>query len=377
MGLSVPPNLNVQPYLAIPGFGALRRVTGDSTPPSAPGYRAAIVNYMAQEDRAIKADFPGARPLRRKPLNRSFALFHEGTTPRPVVVMLHGFSAGTEQWAPIAYELFAKGYDVFVPCLPGHGLLNLDGSEFTGAVPTGATWKWWDDFAERIYGLVKSAPNVSMVGLSFGGNLSLKAAERHRAELAADGQPILRNVVAVSPFLAFTGTYDPQSALDKQKGKKPTAVDSFVEARKIPNERVATALEWAEGVAPERVHAYLQSLQVDMRSVSNPPLDYGFKFASQDAVLGMFKAAEETRANAAQLDGLKLQIIASQAGATADPSAMLKFGEDSGAEIYEFAKADGVPHAMVHPLENPTPSWNKVRDLILSRFDSVGPTASP
>jgi alpha-beta hydrolase superfamily lysophospholipase len=312
-----------------------------AAPPTGPlRYRAAIQEYMTNEQQVI-----ASQGFTQKPGNRSFALFHNGA-PKGLVVMLHGFSAGTEQWSPIAQDLYAQGYDVFVPSLPGHGYVDKDGKDDTSRVPTAKTWKRWDAFEDGIYDLVKSSGHVSAVGLSCGGMLALKMAERHGKDRGPDGQPVIRSVVAASPFLKLTGDYTKVGPID------------------IKNATVASTLRKVEMGAGEPVDKLLQTQQVDMGA---DPIPYGFRYTNQDEILGMDDAAVETRKNAKRVGGIPTQIIATAADALADPAAMQEFATHSGARFFEFPASDNVPHAMVNPLENPDPkSYEKVRELILS-----------
>src|SRR5436853_557798 len=87
-------------------------------------YRSDMQAYIDAEQAQIKA-----WGLTQKAGNQSFVRFHQGPAPKGVIVLLHGFSAGTAQWHAYVDELFNRGYDVFVPALPGHGLVNKAGED--------------------------------------------------------------------------------------------------------------------------------------------------------------------------------------------------------------------------------------------------------
>jgi alpha-beta hydrolase superfamily lysophospholipase len=316
------------------------------TSSNAPAYRVAIQKYMTNEQQII-----ASQGFTQKPTNRSFALFHNGPPSKGLAVMLHGFSAGTVQWNPIAEELYAQGYDVFVPALPGHGLVDKDGNDDTSRVPTAATWKRWDEFEDAMFELTRSSGKLSVVGISCGGMLALKMAERHGKERGPDGKPILRNVVAASPFLKLIGNYATVGPVD------------------IKNSTASAALRKVEHAVGKPADWFLQTQQVDMDKDGPRPIPYGFRYSNQDEILGMDNAAKETRKNAKHVQGVPTQIIATAADDQADPAAMQQFARESGAAFFEFPADEHVPHAMVNPLENPNPqAWDKVRDIILSRL---------
>lgn len=107
------------------------------------------------------------------------------------VLLCHGFSSSPASVRLWAADLAARGYDVAVPRLPGHGTswreMNM------------TSWTDWYDRVEQEYLLLAADHDVVHVGgLSMGGALAIRLAERHEE---------IPSVVLVNPYIA---TYDPQ-----------------------------------------------------------------------------------------------------------------------------------------------------------------------
>ncbi|WP_426560822.1 alpha/beta hydrolase [Angustibacter sp. McL0619] len=93
------------------------------------------------------------------------------------VLLCHGFTGSPQSLRPWAERLAAEDLTVRLPRLPGHG----------------TTWQelnrtQWDDWlaeAERAFGeLVQRCDRVFVAGLSMGGALAARIAERHSANVA-------------------------------------------------------------------------------------------------------------------------------------------------------------------------------------------------
>ena len=115
--------------------------------------------------------FPGAEPLS----------VDGGATG---VLLLHGFTGSPKSMKPWGERMAAEGHTVRVPRLPGHGTrwqdMNL------------TRWEDWYAEADRAFLELQAASDVVFVfGLSMGGSLTLRLAERH-------GDAI-RGIVLVNP----------------------------------------------------------------------------------------------------------------------------------------------------------------------------------
>jgi carboxylesterase len=140
---------------------------------------------------------PGAEPYR-----------HDGGDTG--VLLCHGFTGSPQSMRPWAEYLAARGLTVSVPLLPGHGTRWQD-MQVTG---------WQDWYAEVDRGLRELAGRCARVfvcGLSMGGALALRLAQKHGTEVAglvlvnpsvkADSPqlkavPVLRHLVPSVPGIA-------------------------------------------------------------------------------------------------------------------------------------------------------------------------------
>ncbi len=111
---------------------------------------------------------------------------------RGTVVMLHGYSAGPWQFRELAGRFHDAGYNVFAPRMPGHGYMAPDGTPSGVRIPRMGQPGAWDRFIDETYARAASlgAP-VHAIGLSGGGNVALRMAERHN----------LAGVAAMAPYL--------------------------------------------------------------------------------------------------------------------------------------------------------------------------------
>ncbi len=102
--------------------------------------------------------------------------FYWGAGPRGVL-LCHGFTATTTEVHLLAQALFAVGYSVSAPLLPGHGTTPEDCNH--------VTWKDWYTCLEQAYQeLARQCTTVVVGGESMGALLALHLAAAH-PELAA------------------------------------------------------------------------------------------------------------------------------------------------------------------------------------------------
>ncbi|NUR62602.1 MAG: alpha/beta fold hydrolase [Catenulispora sp.] len=96
----------------------------------------------------------------------------------PVGVLLcHGFTGSPQSLRPWAEHLAAAGFGVRLPRLPGHG------TDWRDMQVT--TWDDWYAEVDRAFHELKAAyDRVFVMGLSMGGTLTLRLAERHGADVA-------------------------------------------------------------------------------------------------------------------------------------------------------------------------------------------------
>ncbi|MDX1510024.1 MAG: alpha/beta fold hydrolase [Nitriliruptorales bacterium] len=101
-----------------------------------------------------------------------------GDRARVGVAVIHGFTGNPVSTRPVGERLNAEGWTVEVPRLPGHGTswMDLSRTRF-------GDWRRVVD--ETIDSLAERCDKVVVVGLSMGGTLTLDAATRRPADLAA------------------------------------------------------------------------------------------------------------------------------------------------------------------------------------------------
>lgn len=88
------------------------------------------------------------------------------------ILLIHGFTGSPKSMKPWGESLAAEGFTVRVPRLPGHGTrwqdMNL------------TRWEDWYAEAERSFlELQKTCQSIFVMGLSMGGSLTLRLAEKH------------------------------------------------------------------------------------------------------------------------------------------------------------------------------------------------------
>ncbi|MBB6119318.1 alpha/beta fold hydrolase [Nocardiopsis algeriensis] len=117
---------------------------------------------------------PGAEPFS-----------HRGS--RTGVLLCHGFTGSPYSMRPWAEHLAAAGLSVEVPLLPGHGTVWQD-------MNTTTSDDWLAEVERALLDLDGRCDEVFAMGLSMGGALSLRLAQRHPG--------IVRGAVLVNPSLA-------------------------------------------------------------------------------------------------------------------------------------------------------------------------------
>src|SRR5262249_32696265 len=98
------------------------------------------------------------------------------------------------------------------------------------------------------------------------------------------------------------------------------------------------------------VDSFLAHVPRDMGARKLPE---GFQKANFDQILGMDTAARETRKSPEKLKGVPTLFFISEADAEADPKTNIRFAQSAGGQTVIFPKGMNVPHAMLHPAENP------------------------
>ncbi|ACU74917.1 esterase/lipase [Catenulispora acidiphila DSM 44928] len=119
---------------------------------------------------------PGAEPFSHDVPAAAEAA--EGAGPARIGVLLcHGFTGSPQSLRPWAEHLAEAGFGVRLPRLPGHGT-DWHDMQVT-------TWDdWYAEVDRAFHELQAGYDRVFVMGLSMGGTLTLRLAERHGADVA-------------------------------------------------------------------------------------------------------------------------------------------------------------------------------------------------
>ena len=124
--------------------------------------------------------------------NRSGFIRSVVTPAKGIVLGLHGWSAGTWQFEHLGQQLAAQGYHVYVPRLPGHGVVDSQGVPTSKEFPVNHEMHHYTEFADRVY---REAASIGLpvhtIGLSGGGAVALDIAGRHEVASSMLYDPFL------------------------------------------------------------------------------------------------------------------------------------------------------------------------------------------
>ncbi|MEO5817917.1 MAG: alpha/beta fold hydrolase [Gemmatimonadaceae bacterium] len=118
-------------------------------------------------------------------------LMAHGAHAASIAVLLHGLTATPHQMQQLGDQLYARGYDVFIPRMPMHGERGR-----TVTALSGLTADTLRAFADEVIDIARGlADTVDVLGLSGGATLAAWVAQ-HRGEV--------RHVVIASPAIALS-----------------------------------------------------------------------------------------------------------------------------------------------------------------------------
>ena len=117
-------------------------------------------------------------------------LFTHGEMVDNAIVFLHGFTSGSAQFAQLGQEYFKRGYNIYIPRLPRHGIKDRLGNPLKGL-----TAEELAEFATQSLDITQGlGKRVIVVGLSGGGSMATWLAQE-RADLD--------QVVLIAPSLGI------------------------------------------------------------------------------------------------------------------------------------------------------------------------------
>jgi esterase/lipase len=151
--------------------------------------RARPSNAYEESVRRVAAMQASERPVVNR-FGGTVLMAHGARAPK-LAVLFHGLTATPHQMQLLGDQLYARGYDVFIPRMPMHGERGRTVTALSGL--TADTLRAFaDDAIDIARGL---ADTIDVLGLSGGATLAAWVAQ-HRGEV--------RNVVIVSPAIALS-----------------------------------------------------------------------------------------------------------------------------------------------------------------------------
>lgn len=277
-------------------------------------YRSAVAHLLD----AVHAEDP--LPLQAG--SHSILLVHPQPTPKGTLVMFHGFTAGTWQFLPLAEKAFAAGFNVYIPRLPGHGLNTAQGVEDPSQLLTHRSWREYQAFGERAYADAAALGGpVQLLGLSVGGNVALDVAENH---------PEVKSVVAYAPFL---------------RRKAPTVIFDVAHVADVP----------LFGLAGDSLHRTDFSWGEETRLATAAGTRPGHSQFTLGHIYGALELGRDVLDRGRKLR-VPVQFFVTAVDDAADNGAIRSLYQESGGAWrhgwYFYPESEGIPHPMLHPMED-------------------------
>ena len=200
--------------------------------------------------------------------SRPFSILHPQKSSR-AVLLVHGFTGYPGELIRPAEDLYERGFDVFVPRLPGHG---TSGKDFMKS-----DHKDWIRMAENAASdLISRYSEVSVVGHSMGGAIAAILMERHKE---------IRRGVLTCPGIEI-------SFLDEKTVKALSFISRFKRRMKK---------EWH---SDERYHLHYEDAPGDDQHLGKEYWSYTYT----RQVLSLKAIADEAKANLGKIDNPVLMI---------------------------------------------------------------------
>ncbi|MBM3266569.1 MAG: alpha/beta hydrolase [Candidatus Sericytochromatia bacterium] len=256
---------------------------------------------------------------------------------RGVVILLHGYSAGTWQFDALGPMLHAAGHDVYAARLVGHGYQREDDEEDSSRLLEAAEWPRYHEFAESVYRTAATLGGpISVLAFSAGADVAMAILEAH---------PDVARAVLIAPFLSPVGG-------DARLGVGLARFIDFVTGTGGGAWLDTMPFSWGEAGRPA-ARAWGRPGHWDMK-VGNV---YGLLTFGQDVL--------------AKADRIRtpLQLVSTGADDVAAEEPIRELYRRAGGATrnahYHFPAAERVPHPMIHFRENPDPvSLAKVTAIV-------------
>ncbi len=293
-----------------------------SIPSAHPGYR--LFNSLKRE--GLGPEKAGLK-LRDQAQSR---LWLQPEEAKGTVVLYHGFTAGPWQYPEMADVFLQNGYNVYAPRMPGHGLADAEGPS-DRFIPHLGDQHRWNEFADRtVQEAAELGVPVHLVGLSGGGNVALAGGAQN---------PEVESVTAIAPFLGGNGLagaiWPAMNLLDTITfGLVGKLLDGWArESQPQVEGTPKTQGTWGQALASYRLGARLSSIPSRVQIVTT---------------------------EGDQLSG------------TGSIRRLLQKCRNWTTGWFHFGSEQGVPHAMVSPLENPNHEAVEILHQTVLRFIDQG-----
>jgi|GEM_PF-945813 len=340
-----------------PPFSFARPVASPEARRLAAVDHAAMVSAVPAHYTKIRASLEAEASQSLQPQCRSFFVPATTRPARGMVTLLHGFSAGTWQYEEYAQRFAAKGYDVYVPRLEGHGHARADGTGDVSKIPSSEETHRWSSYADGLADRVREARGpVHVVGLSGGGAVAMNLAARFPDAVASS--------TLLDPFLG------PSNDQAKKIFGASEVIDRFTLGQ---GSRLL-------GLLP----AHFKTARRDLEKWGR---EGHFDFnAGHLAALSGFGASSVQAVAQAGTRTARLQVITTSAENVVDRERIARSVHAAGGlarhGFFDFPATEKVPHAMVSRREMAAAGHDpaiadRVFDMVFRFIDEGKPTSAP
>lgn len=303
--------------------------------PTQSGYERAVVRLQNRVTQDLQLqDTSQPRDLYLRENMEPILLTQPRPTDKGSVIMLHGYTAGPWQYQEPAEDFHAQGYNVYVPRIPGHGLMKADGT------PTGEKMLGFDqqqeylDFVDQVFEEVNALGGpVHVIGLSGGGSLALAMAERH---------PQIKGVVSMAPYIG------PNQAIKPVSG----AIQFLHEHTPLKMGHLLSTTDYNENIKVQADFPLPHTQGTYENAVAM--LNVGANVDDVEVPVQFFTTEDDILSGEAPVEAL-----------------IERSGGLSQHGWYHFEEEDKVPHAMASPVQNTEPGRSEqLWDMIFKSIDS-------
>ncbi len=296
---------------------------------------AARIQAVVDKDIFLQTH-PDEDGLHLRPNTQSLFLQAKGQA-KGTVLMFHGYTGAPWQCPELATKFNEAGYNVYAPRMPGHGFADANEVPSGKNIPDSGRREEWNEFIDETYqNAAEMGVPVSAVGLSGGGNVALRLAQRH---------PEVGKVVAMSPYLGPARSTN---------GWKLASLFSAL--------RVADTLSFG-----------LVGRALDLIPYGKNVADPTNPLPGTQGSLGSALAMNLVGYGVDTIEA-DLQLITTEDDALSGEAHNRALFERNGGESrngwYQFRKDENVPHALMSPLQNTGPGKAQtVQDVAFNFID--------